>query len=106
MAQAWGLDFPGMSEFEARSVLRWVKQQGINAYGSVVDPRYFVTFSLDRTTAQWLLAALSDGLNEVLDDDDQARLISAEEARQGFEALTDPLKEFLSLGDPEPNGLG
>jgi hypothetical protein len=66
----------------------------MNSYGAVVDPRYFVSFSLDRA------------LNEVLDDDDQPRMVSAEEARQGLETLTDPLKEFLALGDPETTRHG
>lgn len=57
-AQYWAVDFPGRTEDQANDLVERASVLGIQ--GFVVDPRVFLTMSMDRATAETLSAALAE----------------------------------------------
>lgn len=99
----WHLDFPGLSQERALKILELTQEAGVSFGGEALSPRDQMMLSLDRTTAQWLLAALSDSQSRVLNAaNDELEVISPEEARNRVELIQDDLKEFIEHGDAYP----
>ena len=96
----WGLDFAGASEEDVRAILKLAKDAGLGAYGSVVNPNYFLTRHFDRSTAEWLLAALSEGASEVHDDNGLLRRVSKIELLEGLEGVIYDLAQFVERAEP------
>lgn len=96
----WHLEFPGLSEERALKILELAQQAGLSFGGHTSNPREQMIWSLDRATAQWLLAALAEGDSMVLNyENDALELISPQEARNRVEGLREDLKEFIDDGD-------
>lgn len=103
----WHLDFPGLSEQRAEAILALLDQNGISLGGTASNPKEQLIVSLDRTTAQWLLAAIAEDSSVVLNDSNDAMIvISPYEARQKVDLVRQDLEEFLSKGEPYECELG
>jgi hypothetical protein len=59
--QTWALDVPGLTRAQADELVSFIKDGGISAFASAVDPADFLTLHLDRETAASLLGAISRG---------------------------------------------
>jgi hypothetical protein len=96
----WQLDFPGLSEQRALKILELAQRAGLSFGGYLSSPRDQMMLSIDRATAQWLLAALADGDSRVLNlSGDGLEVISPREARRRVKPLGDDLREFIDAGD-------
>lgn len=69
----WAVDFPGMTEDEARRLAE-AHDIGALGYGLVADPAIFWTAHLDRATVEVLRAALDADLSRGTDESIAASL--------------------------------
>lgn len=79
----WAVDLPGLSQEDAAQVIRIARQLNITG-PSALDPKTFLTLSLDRETAARLAAALR----------------RAEQIEETVPAILEELEAWLSYSDP------
>jgi len=73
----WAVDVPGIDESQAAELLRYANECGMPSGGSVVDPRYFLAWALDRVSVEALAQALRAGLTtNMLSDGDTCMVVS------------------------------
>lgn len=100
----WGLLFPGLSKKRAKRILKLAEKEGISYGGEVTGPKWQLALGLDRITAQWLRAALSEEEETVVLNPSGTELerISPTEARLRMAVLVEELDEFLDYSDRYP----
>jgi hypothetical protein len=85
----WSLDIPGLSETDARKILRRVRRRRFGKFASAADPRDFWNVSMDRATVSTLLSALSA-------QRDRALLMGEKETG---DSLIEDLQHWLAWSD-------
>jgi hypothetical protein len=59
--QSWALDVPGLTRADADELVSLIRNTGVSAYASAVNPAAFLTLHLDRGTVESLVRAISPG---------------------------------------------
>jgi len=97
----WNVVFFGLSEKEAKTILRRSRKRFPKLMGEVVAPGDALSLGLDRDTAETLLVALGDKANFLdLSDGSGRELVEPSEARARLDALTDTIQDFLAIEPP------
>jgi len=93
----WGLLFPGLSQERASGILKLAESAGLSYGGETQDPRWTLSLGLDRTTAQWLRAALAGQPSVVVNSSGTGtETVTPADALSRLDALIELLDEFLS----------
>lgn len=99
----WTLEIHSLSNKRATRSLRLLKLFGMGRGAEIYNPYSTFHWTLDRSTAQWLRAALSDGDTALPSfAGDKIIVVSSRQASDALYNLVEDLDEFLLNGIPYP----